>query len=37
MLDCDQALELISAKLDGELAADEASRLEADLKWCTGC
>ena len=37
MLDCDQALELISAKLDGELAADEASRLDAHLKTCPGC
>lgn len=37
MLTCDEALELISASLDGPLAPDEAVRLEEHLKICAPC
>ena len=34
---CDTALELISAKLDGELTAEEAAQLEQHLARCESC
>ena len=37
MLTCDEALELISASLDGPLRPDEAVRLEEHLKICAPC
>ena len=37
MLTCDEALELISASLDGPLAPDESRRLEEHLKLCAPC
>lgn len=36
-LHCDQALELISAKIDGELTAEEAAALDAHLALCPEC
>lgn len=37
MLDCEQALELISAKLDGALTAEESAQLEEHLAACPAC
>src|SRR5262245_57697062 len=37
MLDCERANNLISAKIDGEIAVDEATELEAHLSECAGC
>lgn len=37
MLSCDDALELISAKLDGPLSEEEAARLEEHLSACPAC
>lgn len=37
MQECEAALELISAQLDGELTAEEAARLEAHLAQCPQC
>ena len=37
MLDCVQALELISAKLDGPLTAEESAALEEHLAACPAC
>ena len=37
MLDCEQALDLISAKLDGALTAEESARLEEHLAACPAC
>lgn len=36
-LDCDQALELISAKIDGELTVEDAAVLDAHLAICPEC
>lgn len=36
MLDCEQALDLISAKLDGALTAEESAALEEHLAACPG-
>lgn len=37
MLDCEQALELISAKLDGALTTEESAALEGHLAACPAC
>ena len=37
MLDCDQALELLSAKIDGALTAEESAALEEHLAACPAC
>lgn len=37
MLSCDEALELISARLDGPLSEEENSRLEEHLSACPAC
>lgn len=37
MLDCEQALDLISAKLDGALTAEESAALEEHLAACPAC
>ncbi len=37
MLSCDQALELISARLDGPLSQQESARLEEHLSACPAC
>ncbi len=37
MLNCDQALELISAKVDGALTAEESAALEEHLAACAAC
>ena len=37
MLSCDEALELISAQLDGPLSQEEAARLEEHLSACPAC
>ena len=37
MLDCDQALELISGKIDGVLTAEESAALEEHLAACPAC
>ena len=37
MTDCDRALELISAQLDGPLAAADAAWLEAHVAACPDC
>lgn len=37
MADCDRALELISAKIDGELTGEEAAWLENHLEHCPDC
>lgn len=37
MLDCEQALELISARLDGPLTAEESAALEEHLAACPAC
>src|SRR5262245_19008366 len=36
-MDCEQALKLISALIDGELAPDEKAQLEEHLKGCADC
>ena len=36
-MNCDQALEAISAALDGELSAKERAQLEAHLAHCPSC
>lgn len=36
-MNCDKALEAMSAKLDGELSEDEARELEEHLKTCASC
>src|SRR5262245_7042908 len=36
-MDCDQALALLSARLDGELDAADAAALDAHLRDCPGC
>ena len=37
MLSCDEALELISARLDGPLTQEETARLEEHLSACPAC
>ena len=37
MLSCDQALELISARLDGPLSREESKELEEHLSACPAC
>ncbi len=37
MLTCEQALELISAQLDGALTAEEAGALDEHLAQCPAC
>lgn len=37
MLDCDQALELLSAEIDGALTAEESAALEEHLAACPAC
>ena len=37
MLSCDEALELISARLDGPLSGEETARLEEHLSACPAC
>lgn len=37
MLDCEQVLELVSAKLDGALTAEESAALEEHLAACPAC
>jgi ferric-dicitrate binding protein FerR (iron transport regulator)/tetratricopeptide (TPR) repeat protein len=36
-MDCEQALALISAQIDGEIGVDERAALDAHLKACTAC
>ncbi|MDB5293055.1 MAG: hypothetical protein JWL69_4296 [Phycisphaerales bacterium] len=36
-MDCEQALNLLSARLDGEIAADESAALDAHLVGCADC
>ncbi|HSZ57879.1 MAG TPA: FecR domain-containing protein [Tepidisphaeraceae bacterium] len=36
-MECEDAINLVSAEIDGELPADERSRLDAHLAGCAGC
>ena len=36
-MECEEAIELISARVDGELATEDARRLEAHLAICAEC
>ena len=37
MLHCEEALELISARIDGPLSGEESARLEDHLSVCPAC